>query len=82
MAQANASLSPKRKLEIARRQRSAVISLALMRAKRAVEFQLRAQGHKVSHYSAKEITLLAVSAVDQGGLFRQTRATSLCKSLE
>jgi hypothetical protein len=56
---AKPSLSPKLALELAQRQRHAVITLAIQRAKKAVQAQLQAQGHKVAHFSAKEITVMA-----------------------
>ncbi len=43
----------------AQRMRSAVFTLALYSAKKAVKRQLQAQGLKVAHYSARDITILA-----------------------
>jgi hypothetical protein len=37
----------------------AVITLAIHKARRIVQDQIRARGEKVSHYAAKDITLLA-----------------------
>ena len=55
---------------------SAVIrALAHREAVKAVKHQLRAQGEKVSHYSAKEITALAEAylAEHQAELFEEVR---------
>ena len=59
MAEAKSSLSP------AVRMRSAVYHHALYRSTLAVKRQLQAQGLKVAHYSAKEITFLAERYLDQ-----------------
>jgi hypothetical protein len=59
MAEANYSLSP------AARLKSAVFTRALYRAKDAVKRQLQAQGHKVAHYSSRDITILAQAYLDQ-----------------
>ena len=59
MAKAARSLSPKQILERLQRHRSAVRVRAMQIAKTAVKDQLRAQGLKVWHFSAKEITQLA-----------------------
>jgi len=59
MAQATRSLSPNRALERMRRHRHAAIVLALQRAKKSVLSQLRAQGLKPQHFSAREISMLA-----------------------
>jgi hypothetical protein len=65
MAQANASLSPKRQAEREQRFRCAVRTIALMRAKQAVKAQWRADGLKVSHFSAREIALQAEAYIAQ-----------------
>jgi hypothetical protein len=65
MAEATPSLSPKRVQEILQRQRHAVITLAIQRAKKAIMAQLQARGEKVAHYSAKDITLLAEAYLAQ-----------------
>jgi hypothetical protein len=65
MAKANASLSPKLALEIAQRRHHAIVVLAIQRAKKAVKAQLQAQGHKVAHYSAKEIAVMADQYLSQ-----------------
>jgi hypothetical protein len=65
MAEPKRSLSPDRALERLRQHhRHAVITLALRRAKKAVEARIRARGEKLAHYSARELRLLA-DAVSQ-----------------
>ena len=59
MAQATISLSPKRTLERMQRHRHAVMVLALQRAKKAVQANIRAKGQRLADFSAREITLLA-----------------------
>ena len=59
MAKAARSLSPKQILERIQRHRSAVAVLAMQSARREVKAQIRAKGHKVAHYSAREISVLA-----------------------
>jgi len=59
MAEAARSLSPKQVLERLQRHRSAVAVLAMQSARREVKAQIRAKGHKVAHYSAREISVLA-----------------------
>ncbi len=49
----------------AERMKSAVFTRALQLAKEAVKQQLRAQGLKVAHYSARHITILAEGYLDQ-----------------
>ena len=58
MAEAAVSLSPNRATQKILRHRSAVMTLARMRAKKAVLFELRAQGLKPQHFSAREIAVL------------------------
>ena len=41
------------------------VTLAIQRAKNAVKRQLQAQGHKVAHYSAKEIAVLAGAELER-----------------
>ena len=53
------SLSPKQILERLQRHRSVVAVLATQSARREVKAQIRAQGLKVAHYSAREISVLA-----------------------
>jgi hypothetical protein len=62
---ANPILSPKRVAERVHRYRAAVITLALQRAKRVIEFELRAKGLKVAHYSRRELLLLAEDYFNQ-----------------
>ena len=65
MAQAARSLSPKQILERLQRHRHAVAVLAMPSARREVKAQIRAQGLKVAHYSAKEISILAEAHLAQ-----------------
>jgi hypothetical protein len=68
------SLSP------AERLKSAVFTLALQRAKTAVKRQLQAKGHKVAHYSARDITMMAQAYLDQhrAELIAEAKATVEC----
>ena len=59
MAEANKSLSSKRALERMRRHRHAVNVHAVYSAKKSVLAQLRAQGLRVAHFSARDISVLA-----------------------
>ena len=59
MAQATRSLSPNRALERMQRHRHAVMVLALQRAKKVVQADIRAKGQRLADFSAREITLLA-----------------------
>lgn len=61
---ANVSLSPKA-LERIRRHQLAVRVLALMRAKKAVQVQIRAKGQRLSDYSAREISHLAEAELER-----------------
>jgi hypothetical protein len=54
-----------RTTELMQHQRSATYSLALQRAKRTVEWQLRAQGEKISHYSHRELVQLAEAELER-----------------
>src|SRR5215468_7626001 len=65
MAKAAGSLTPKQILERMQRHRSAVAVLAMQSARREVKAQIRAQGLKVAHYSAKEISILAEAHLAQ-----------------
>jgi hypothetical protein len=56
---ATRSLSPKRAAERMQRFNCAVRTIALYRAKRAVQAQIRAKGERISDYSCREISLLA-----------------------
>jgi hypothetical protein len=58
MAEAAVSLSPNRAMQRLLRHRSAVMTLARMRAKKSVLLELRAQGLKPQHFSAREIAVL------------------------
>ena len=64
---ATRSLSPKRIAERLREHRHAVAVLALMRAKKTVQAQIRAEGHRISDYKAKEISHLAHDYLAQHG---------------
>ena len=59
------SLSAKQVQERLQRHRSAVAVLAMQSARREVKAQIRAQGLKVAHYSAKEISILAEAHLAQ-----------------
>jgi hypothetical protein len=59
MAEANANLSSKRALERMGRHCHAVIVHAMHSAKKSVLAQLRAQGLRVAHFSAREISVPA-----------------------
>ena len=65
MAEAIAVLSPNRETQRMLRHRSAVMTLARMRAKKAVLLELRAQGLKPQHFSAREIGVLTDYYVNQ-----------------
>ena len=58
MTEATVILSPNRATQRMLRHRSAVITLARMRAKKAVLLELRAQGLKPQHFSSREIAVL------------------------
>ena len=58
MTEVHANLSPNRETQRILRRRSAVMTLARMRAKKAVLLELRAQGLKPQHFSAREIAVL------------------------
>ena len=62
---ATRSLSAKQVQERLQRHRSAVAVLAMQSARREVKAQIRAQGLKVAHYSAKEISILAEAHLAQ-----------------
>jgi hypothetical protein len=59
MTEATANLSPNRATQRILRHRSVVMTLARMQAKKAVLLELRAQGLKPQHFSAREIAVLA-----------------------
>jgi hypothetical protein len=58
MAEATAILSPNHATQRILRHRSAVMTLARMRAKKSVLLELHAQGLKPQHFSAREIAVL------------------------
>src|SRR5690348_6712776 len=58
MAEAAVNLSPNVATQRMLRHRAAVMTLARMRAKKAVLFELRAQGLKPQHFSSREIAVL------------------------
>jgi hypothetical protein len=59
MAQASRSLSPKQIHERLQQHRSAVAVLARQSARRTIKAQLRAEGLKVSQFTAKDISIRA-----------------------
>ena len=67
MAQAKRSLSPKRLQERLQRHRQAVFVLAMQRAKKVVQANIRAKGQRLADFSAREITLLAEDNLAQHG---------------
>ena len=56
---ADTSLSPNRAMQKILRHRAAIMTLARMRARKAVLLELRAQGLKTQDFCAREITVLA-----------------------
>jgi hypothetical protein len=65
MTEATAVLSPNRELQKMLRHRSAVMTLARMRAKKAVLLALRAQGLKPQDFSVREVGVLTDYYVNQ-----------------
>jgi hypothetical protein len=59
MAKATRSLSPKRAAERMQRFNSAVRTIALYRAKKAVQAQIRARGGRISDYSCRDMSTMA-----------------------
>jgi hypothetical protein len=64
MAQAARSLSPKQILGRIRQHRQCVIVLAHQSARKAIKAQLRAEGLKLSQFSAKDISIRAEAWFD------------------
>jgi hypothetical protein len=64
MAKAARSLSPKRTLERMRQHRQCVIVLARQSARKAIKAHLRAEGLKLSQFSAKDISIRAEAWFD------------------
>lgn len=62
---ATRSLSPKRAADRLRQHQLAVRVLALQRAKKSVQAQIRAKGQRISDYSAKEISHLAHAELER-----------------
>jgi len=62
---ARRSLSPKRAAERMRQHRHAVMVMAMLRAQRAVQADIRAQGLKLAQFTAKEISVLAEAYMAQ-----------------
>ena len=56
---ATRSLSPKRAAERMQRFNCAVRTIALYRAKRAVQAQIRARGERISDYSCRDMSIMA-----------------------
>ena len=65
MTGATAILSPNRTTQRLLRHRSAVMTLARMRAKKLVLLELRAEGLKPQHFCAREISVLTDYYVNQ-----------------
>jgi hypothetical protein len=65
MAEAAVDLSPNVATQRMLRHRSAVMTLARMRAKKSVLLALRAQGLKPQHFSAREIAVLTEYYLNQ-----------------
>jgi len=65
MTEATAILSPNVGTQRMLRHRAAVLTLARMRAKKAVLLELRAQGFKPQHFSAREIAVLTEYYLNQ-----------------
>jgi hypothetical protein len=65
MTEASAILSPNRETQRMLRHRSAVMTLARMRAKKAVSLALRAEGLKPQDFSARDIGVLTDYYVNQ-----------------
>ena len=61
---ATRSLSPKRTAERIQRHRHAVLVLAHQSARKAIKAQLRAEGLKLSQFSAKDISIRADAYFD------------------
>ena len=59
------SLSPKRAAEGLQRFHSAVRTIALYRAKKAVQAQIRARGERIADYSCREISVMAEAYLNQ-----------------
>jgi ribose 5-phosphate isomerase RpiB len=53
------SLSPKHRAEILHKLRQATLALAHFRSNQEIKRQIKAQGHKLANYSARELALLA-----------------------
>jgi integrase len=62
---ASTSLSPKRATERMQRFQSAVRTIALFKAKKAVQAQIRARGQRVSDYSCRDISLMAAVELER-----------------
>jgi hypothetical protein len=65
MAEAARSLSPKRQAERMQRFCSAVMTIAVFRAKKAVQAQIRARGQKIAEFTAREISLPAKAELER-----------------
>ena len=64
---ATRSLSPNRVVQKLREHRQAVAVLALIRAKKIVQAQIRAKGQRISDYSNRQINHLAEDYLAQHG---------------
>ena len=80
MAEAAVSLSPNRAMQRLLRHRSAVMTLARMRAKKSVLLELRAQGLKPQHFSAREIAVLTDYYLNQHRAWLMAEAEEIIKT--
>ena len=62
---ATPSLSPKRQAERMQRFQSAVRTIAFLKAKKAVQAQIRARGERISNYSCREMSVMAEALMAQ-----------------
>jgi hypothetical protein len=62
---ATRSLSPKRAAERMQRFQAAVRTIALFKAKKAVQAQIKARGQRVSDYSCRDISLMAAVELER-----------------
>jgi hypothetical protein len=75
---ATRSLSPKRAAERMQRFNSAVRTIALYRAKKAVQAQIRARGERISDYSCRDMSIMANDHFAQHQEELINRATAVC----
>jgi hypothetical protein len=77
MVQAAPSLSPKRAAERMQRFHGAVRTIALYRAKKAVQAQIKARGQRISDYSCRDITVMAEAEFERNREELIARATQM-----